>query len=133
VIAAALLLAQIAPALAEPAPVATTIAAIHADPRKFDGVVVRLRGWVNRCQALSCSIDEQSATSPAGAGQHLSIASDERFDAMIRPLLPTYVEFDARYSALCSANEVCVDRAPELTVMRLRAVVTEEPPQFEGQ
>lgn len=127
-----LMLAQITPAPAEPKPIATTIAAVRADPRKFDGQVVRLSGWVNRCERLSCSIDERSVTSPGGAGAHLSIASDDKFDSTLKPLLPTYVEFDARVSAACLTTQACTDRAPELTVQQLRGVVSPEPPQIEN-
>jgi hypothetical protein len=127
-----LMLAQITPAPAEPKPIATTIAAVRADPRKLDGQVVRLSGWVNRCERLSCSIDERSVTSPGGAGAHLSIASDDKFDSTLKPLLPTYVEFDARVSAACLTTQACTDRAPELTVQQLRGVVSPEPPQIEN-
>jgi hypothetical protein len=60
----------------------------------------------------------------------LSIATDPRFDATIKPLVPTYVELDARLDARC-VIEVCLDRAPVLTVVSLRAVVSTEPPPFE--
>jgi hypothetical protein len=132
VISALLLLAQIVAASAEPKPIATTIAAIRANPKRFDGQVVRLSGWLNRCQRLSCSIDERSATSHGGAGEHLSIGSNQKFDDTIRPLLPTYVEFDARVNAACLTAEVCIDRGPELTIVQLRAVVSPEPPQIEN-
>jgi hypothetical protein len=128
---ALLMLAQIVPAAAEPKPIETTIAAIRADPRKFDGQVVRLHGWVNRCQRLSCSIDERAATSPKGTGLHLSIAANDRFDQTVGPLLPTVVEFDARLSAACLTTQVCLDRAPDLSITKLRGVVSAEPPEIE--
>ena len=131
-IAAMLLTAQVVTAPAEPKPIATTIAAIRANPKKFDQQVVRLSGWVNRCERLSCSIDERSTTSAGGAGEHLSIASDDKFDSTLKPLLPTYVEFDARVNAACLTTQTCTDRAPELTVQQLRAVVSPEPPQIEN-
>ncbi len=130
-IAALLMLAQPAPAPAEPKPVAATIAAIRANPKKFDGQVVRLHGWVNRCHPLSCLVEERASNAQGGAGEYLSIATDAKFDATIRPLLPTYVEFDARFSAACSTSQVCVDRAPELTITSLRGVVSPEPPEIE--
>jgi len=129
-ISALLVLAQITPAAAEPKPVEASIAAIRANPKRFDGQVVRVKGWVNRCDRLSCSIDERSATSPNGGGEHLSIASDDKFDSTIKPLLPTYVEFDARFDARC-VTAICTDRAPDLTVRQLRAVVSPEPPEIE--
>jgi hypothetical protein len=131
-IAAMLLVAQIVTAPAEPKPIATTIAAIRANPKRFDGQVVRLSGWVNRCQPLSCAIDERAATAAKGPGEHLSIASDDKFDTTLKPLLPTYVEFDARVSAACLSTQVCTDRAADLTVQQLRAVVSPEPPQIEN-
>jgi hypothetical protein len=136
-IAALLFLAQIAPVAEEPKPVATTIAAIRANPKKFDGRVVRLHGYVNSCRPLSCGIEERLASASAGAGQRLSIATDPKFDATIKPLLPTYVEFDARVDATClipSASNsitVCADRVPELTIVTLRGIVSPEPPPFE--
>jgi hypothetical protein len=130
VIVAALLLAQLAPA--EPKPVATTIAAIRANPKKFDGRVVRLTGWVNQCKPLTCWIEERAASAAGGAGAHLSIATNPKFDATVRPLIPTKVEFDARFSATCQTAEVCLDRAPELTITSLRAVVSTEPPPIEN-
>jgi hypothetical protein len=131
-IAALLFLTPIVAAPAEPKPIAATIAAIRANPKRFDGQVVRLSGWVNRCQRLSCSIDERPAISHGGAGEHLSIEENQKFDDVIRPLLPTYVEFDARVNAACLTTQVCIDRGPELTIVQLRAVVSPEPPQIEN-
>ena len=127
-IAALLLLAQIVSAPAQPRPLETSIAAIRANPKKFDGELVRLHGWVNRCQALSCSIEERAANSAGGPGSNLSIAEDDKFESVIRPLLPTYVEFDARVNAACLIAQVCLDRSPELTIVTLRSVVSTEPP-----
>lgn len=129
---AALLLtmAQATPVPAEPVPVETTIAAIRANPKKFDGQLVRLHGYVNRCSRLDCGIEERLATAPGGAGERLSIAGDAKFDATIAPLLPTYVEFDARLNAECLIG-ICTDRAPVLTIVTLRGVVSTEPPPFE--
>jgi hypothetical protein len=125
-------LAQVTP-LATPAdPVPTTIAAIRADPRKFDGKVVRLSGWVNRCVARSCGIEERAASAPGGAGQRLSIASDSKFDTIVAPLAPTPVEFDARLDAGCLTTRACSDRAPVLTIVSLRSVVSLEPPPIEN-
>jgi hypothetical protein len=130
-IAALLMLAQIAPAPAEPKPVPTTIAAIRANPKKFDGQLVRLHGWVNSCQPLSCAIEERPATGPGGPGARLSIAADPKFDAALKPLIPTYVEFDARFNAACVVG-LCTDRAPVLTIVTLRGVVSPEPPPIEN-
>lgn len=128
----------IASAPPEVKPISATIAAIRSNPRKYDGQVVRLTGWVNSCQRLSCGINERPASDPKGAGDGLSIGDDAKFDQTIAPLLPTYVEFDARFDARClihsQENEivVCTDRAPVLTVVSLRSVVSTEPPQFEN-
>ena len=113
-------------------PIATTIAAIRSNPKKFDGQVVRLTGWVNACQRLSCGIDERPASDPKGAGERLSLAGNPKFDQTIQPLLPTYVEFDARFQARCLTTAVCTDRAPVLTVVSLRSVVSTEPPSSEN-
>ncbi|HYX46408.1 MAG TPA: hypothetical protein VE820_06270 [Sphingomicrobium sp.] len=129
-ISALLILAQIVPIPAEPAPIKTTIAAVRANPKKFDGQVVELHGYVNRCSALDCAIAEHQASSPGGLGELLSIAPDPKFDATIGPLVPTYVELDARLDAACIIN-VCAGRPPVLTVVTLRAVVSPEPPPFE--
>ena len=125
-------LAQIALAPEEPQPVATTIAAILANPGKFDGRLVRLHGFVNACQPLSCKIHERASNAAGGEGQGLSIAADSKFDDVVRPLVPTYVEFDARFSAACRTGQLCADRAPELTIVSLRGVVSPEPPPFEN-
>lgn len=130
-IAALLMTAQIVPVPEQPKPVAATIAAIRANPKKFDGRVVRLRGWVNQCQAQSCGIDERPAARPGGAGERLSIAADPKFDTTIKPLLPTYVEFDARLAAQCLIA-ACAGRAPVLSVVSLRSVVSPEPPAIEN-
>ena len=129
-IAALFLLAQLAPVPPQSKPVLTTIAAIHDNPTKFDGQVVRLTGFVNRCSALDCAISERPATAAGSHGQLLSIAGDPKFDATIGPLLPTYVEFDARFDATCVVG-LCTDRAPVLTVVSLRSVVSPEPPEIE--
>jgi hypothetical protein len=130
---AALILAQIAPVVAEPKPIAVTIAAIRADPKRFDGRVVRLQGWVNRCQGRDCSIQERAINAPGGPGELLTIADDAKFDAIVGPLLPTFVEFDARLDATCITTMVCLGRSPTLTIVSLRAVVSPEPPMIEGQ
>ena len=125
------MLVQIEAAPAEPKPVVTTIAAIRANPKRFDGQIVRLHGYVNHCQPSSCSIEERVANGPAGAGEHLSIAPNAKFDTTVKPLLPTYVEFDARFDATCVTSPNCTDRAPELTIVTLRSVVSPEPPEIE--
>lgn len=131
-IALALALAQLAPVPVEPKPIVTTIAALRANPKKFDGDVVRLHGFVISCGPLACLLNERASGAPGGAGASLSIAEDERFDATVRPLLPTYVEFDARFDAKCLTGASCANRAPELTIVSLRAVVSPEPPPFEN-
>ena len=135
-IAALLMVAQTTPVPAEAKPIATTIAAIRANPKKFDGRIVRLHGYVNSCRPLSCIIEERPANSPRGPGEFLSIGSDAKFDATIKPLVPTYVEFDARFNARCLIHQpgfftICADRVSELTVVTLRALVSPEPPPFE--
>jgi hypothetical protein len=130
VIAALLLLAQITPVQAEPVPVETTIAAILANPKKFDGQIVRIHGYVNKCETASCNIDERAANAPLGPGESLSIAKDPKFDSTVRPILPTYVEFDARVDAACILAP-CLDRGSALTIVSLRGVVSPEPPPFE--
>ena len=122
-IAALILLAQMTPAPAEPAPIEATIAAIRANPKKFDGQLVRLHGYVNSCQAAACAIDEHPANAAGGAGQRLTIAGDKKFDDTLRPLVPTYVEVDARVDAAC-VQAAC----PAITVETLRGVVSPEPP-----
>lgn len=129
-IAALLMLAQIVPAPEEPRPVATTIAAIRVNPKRFDGQIVRLHGYVNHCRPLDCSLEERPATANGGAGEGLSLAGDAKFDSTIGPLLPTYVELDARLNAQCLIS-ACTDHAPVLTVVTLRGVVSPEPPPFE--
>ncbi len=125
-----LMLAQIVPAPEEARPLQTTIAAIRANPKKFDGQLVRLHGYLNHCRPLDCSIEERPTTAPGGAGEALSIAGDAKFNSTVTPLLPTYVEFDARLNAGCVISE-CSDHAPVLTVVTLRGVVSPEPPPFE--
>jgi len=127
VIAALLLFAILAPVPAQAKPV-VTIAAIHANPNKFDGQVVRLAGYVNGCGALDCAIVERPAAAGGGLGQLSPIASDPKFDAAIGPLLPT--EFDARFDAACIVG-FCTDRASVLTVVSLRSMVSPEPPEIE--
>ena len=129
-IAALLMLAQLAPAPVEPKPIETTIAAIRANPKKFDERVVRIHGYVNRCETASCNIDERAANAPSGPGQSLSIGKDPRFDAIVRPLLPTYVEFDARVDSTCILAP-CLDRGAALTIVSLRGIVSPDPPPFE--
>ena len=123
-------LAQVAFAPTQPKPVVTTIAAIRADPKKFDGQIVRIHGYVNRCRPLDCAISERPASVAGGLGQILPIATDQKFDATIRPLVPTFVEFDAHFDATCVVG-FCAGRAPVLTIVSLRAVVSPEPPEIE--
>ena len=137
-IALLLLTAQSFSAPVPPKPIATTIASILASPEKFDGQIVRLHGYVNRCEPLSCWIEERTRDAGGSGGAHLSIATDRKFDATIKPLLPTYVEFDARVDAACltpgtgNSIKVCADRVPELTIVSLRGVVSPEPPPIEN-
>jgi hypothetical protein len=131
-IAAVLLLAQIAPVIHEPKPLATNIAAIRANPKKFDGELVRVTGWVNACQPSSCSVDERAANSPNGPGQRLTVTGETKFYDTIRPLIPTYVELDARVNSACVSMTSCPGGAAALTVVTLRGVVSTEPPPFEN-
>ena len=125
-IAALLFLAQITPLPDEPKPIATTIAAIRAHPKRFDGRVVRLHGYVTACATATCEIDERLRTASGGAGQGLTVAPDKKFDEVVRPLVPTYVELDARVDAAC-----ILASCPALTVLSLRGIVSPEPPPFE--
>lgn len=131
-IAALLMLAQIAPVEAEPKPVPATIAAIRANPKKFNGQVVRVHGYLDSCEPLSCVIHERPANAREGAGAGLSIGEDKKFDETVKRLLPTYVEMDARFDSSCETGAVCTGRSPELTIVQLRAVVSPEPPPFEN-
>jgi hypothetical protein len=130
VIAVLLILAQIVPAPAEPKPIVTTVAAINANPKKFDGQLVRVHGYVNSCQP-TCTLAERPANAPAGPGSSLPIAPTNNFDHVVLPLVPTYVEFDAYFRAGCDPASICLDGAPKLRVERLRAVVSPEPPAIE--
>lgn len=123
---AALLLAAVPIAPQAPKPIETTIAALRHDPKAFDGKIVRVHGWVNRCDATTCLIDERSATSPQGSGQSLSIGGNAKFDSTVRPLAPTYVEVDAQFDAQCLTAS-----CPALDVVLLRGVVdaTTPPPE----
>jgi hypothetical protein len=128
----AFLLAAIPIAPQAPKPIETTIAAIRADPKRFDGQVVRLHGWVNACTPRGCLIEEHRENSAGAGGQWLSIAADPKFDATVKPLLPTWIELDARVDATClRPSTVCADRSPDLTVILLRGVIdpTEPPPE----
>jgi hypothetical protein len=121
---AALLLAAIPIAPQVPRPVETTIAALRHDPKAFDGEIVRVHGWVNRCDSTTCLIDERPATSPQGSGQSLSIGGSAKFDSTVRPLAPTYVEVDAQFDAQCLTAS-----CPDLNVVLLRGVMDpHEPP-----
>jgi hypothetical protein len=106
VIAAALL--ALAPANF-PAATPLTIEQVRADPRRWDGKWVRVRGFVHRCSALDCVLAE----GPRNQGMFLSFASAPSFDAWIAPQLPAEVEVTARIDASCLLN-VCTDRAPVL-------------------
>jgi hypothetical protein len=125
-----LMLAPVELAPGEPKPVVTTIAAIRASPQKFDGQVVRLTGYVNACVA-TCSLDERAASAPGGAGAGLTFDPNKQFDDVVRPLLPTYVEFDARFSAGCDASQVCLDGLPHLDIVSVRGIVSTQPPPFQ--
>jgi hypothetical protein len=128
---AAFLMAQITPTPADPQPIATTIAAIRANPKKFHGQVVRLHGYVNSCEASICQLDERLKSAAGGAGQELSLATNDKFDKVARSLVPTYVELDARVDATCLLA-ACLDH-PALTIVTLRGVVSPEPPPFENR
>jgi hypothetical protein len=125
---AAFLLAAIPIAPQAPKPIETTIAALRHDPKAFDGKIVRVHGWVNVCTPRICNIYEHPSNSPGGAGESLSIGGNSKFDATVKPLLPTYVEVDARFDASCLAR-ACFDRLSELNVIQLRGVIDpHEPP-----
>jgi len=120
---AALLLAAVPVAPEAPKPIETTIAALRHDPKAFDGKIVRVHGWVNRCEESGCLIDERPANSPQGAGQSLTIGGKAKFDSVIPPLTPTYVEVDAQFDAHCLTGS-CRD----LDVVLLRGVVDANTP-----
>ena len=99
-------------------PVVTTIAAVHASPEQYAGQLIRLRGWINRCRPLSCSISERPAETFRDQGRRLSIAADANFDRLVREKTPVHVVIDAAFSSVCMKDEVCLDRAPQLTIVR---------------
>ena len=106
------MIAAVSLALAPPNfPAATplTIEQVRADPRRWDGKWVRVRGFVHRCSALDCMLAE----GPRNRGMSLSFAAAPSFDAWIAPQLPAEVEVTARIDANCLLN-VCTDRAPVL-------------------
>jgi len=112
-----------------PKPVQTTVAAIRADPKRFDGVVVRLHGYVNSCQP-NCTIEDgRRASGTAATG--IVIGLNDQFDKIVAPLVPTYLELDARFSAGCDAGAVCLGPYPRLQIVSLRGVVSPEPPEIE--
>jgi hypothetical protein len=132
VIAALLLIAapvELAPD--EPKPIATTVAALVANPKKFDGQLVRLHGYVNSCTP-QCTIADRPANPPAGAGASLAIAPTNNFNDVVLRLVPTYVEFDALFRAGCDPSSVCLDGMRQLKVVTLRSVVSPEPPAIEN-
>ena len=98
--------------------VETTIAAVHAHPDRYAGKLIRLRGWINRCATLSCRIDEKRSPDMADRGDSLSIADSEMFDHLVRDKTPVRVVVDAEFNPVCLKDEVCLDRAPQLGVVR---------------
>jgi len=111
----AMLLAA-APANFPPAERAT-IAHIYADPMAWDARWVRLQGWVDSCNRLSCRLYE----GPRKAGLSLSFEAIETFDEWLKPQLPAEIEVTAYVDATCIRG-VCTDRAPELRRMHAESI-----------
>lgn len=96
----------------------TTIAQIRANPERYADKLLRVRGWINRCVPMSCTIDERRSPNMADRGASLSIRESEIFDDFIRGHIPARVVIDVAFSNTCLKNEVCTDRPPQLGIVR---------------
>ncbi len=117
-------------ASAAPAPISTTMDAIRADPARFDGQWVRLRGQIDQCTHFDCSICPEEATpSDPMAERCLRLSWDRQvgdpqergadFDPIYRYAT---VDLVARFDSACLKG-MCTDRASVLRDSRVAAVM----------
>jgi hypothetical protein len=99
-----------------PAP-AVTIEEVRRDPRSWNGKLVKIEGWINRCWPTDCALAEHLAARPINQGMTLSFEEQESFDRWVKPMLPVRVKVTARFDATCLVDQVCLDRAPVLRGM----------------
>ncbi|WP_152569415.1 MULTISPECIES: hypothetical protein [Sphingomonas] len=117
-----LALALAASELPPPArPPAYSIREVWQNHVALDGQVIRVRGVVTDCRALSCSLREHRGPS----ARTLSLGNSERFDAEVQSTLGLPITVEGRLNAAClhaaadrefgahgrSEMLVCTDRA----------------------
>ncbi len=111
-----------------PEPIYATIAQIRADPDRFHGRQVVVRGWMNACQNLSCSIKRNPNPMRNEWKDKLSIDANPSFDKIVVDWLPSEIEVSATVDATCFRGDViCMDRAPDLRGAKLLQVMRPAP------
>jgi hypothetical protein len=101
---------------------AVTVPEITSSIAQFDGKTVRMRGWLDVCQDLSCGLfASKEAAIERQYGEHmLSIGSTPEFDDEAVGRGPAEVVIVARMSADCRTKYVCMDRAHDLRPIAIR-------------
>ena len=91
----------------------------------LDGQEVVVRGWIEECQHLSCSLYASPGERGRDRVYYLSVGASKWFDAFAAQNAPTFVTFRARVDARCiddPADDVilaCSDRVNSLSPIRL--------------
>ena len=83
--------------------------------REFDGRVVRIKGWLEQCRGIECVLRGRDHAT-------LSIAKGP-FDRQLDEDAPADVVLLAKVDATCySGREICLDRTPDLQVIKVERV-----------
>jgi hypothetical protein len=115
---------------AAPAPEATTLDALRAEPARFAGKKVRLRGQFDQCYNFDCALCPEEATRAAPqANRCLALSFDRQAGSAIArgaDFDPVYryatVDLVARFDPTCLEG-LCTDRASVLRDARVRRVI----------
>ncbi len=101
---------------------ALAVSDVTSDMTRFNGKTVRIRGWIDRCENLSCGLfASKEAAIQRQYGEHmLSIGSNPEFDDQAVGRGPAEVILVARVSDRCRTRYICMDRASELVPLAVR-------------
>ena len=101
---------------------ALNVPEVVANFAAYDGRTVRVRGWLDTCQMLSCGLfaTKEEALN-RGYGEHmLSVGSTPDFDDQAVGRGPAEVIIVARVNSDCRSKFICMDRANELEPLAIK-------------
>jgi hypothetical protein len=89
--------------------------------KAYDGQVIRIRGWLKECRGIECVLRGRDYAV-------LSIAAPP-LDSFLNSNSPAEFVLLAKVDAKCESKEIiCLDRVPELHVVKVERISRHAPP-----